>query len=81
MVPYPSKEDAIYAIHTTPLALTYLFLPAGEGLAAPPSINTDRFATGVVQMGSGPTREEVVVVRLLQTGQKPTQTALSGRVG
>ena len=70
MVRYAYTPGSIYEVQTTPQSPTYLLLPPGERLAAPPAVNPEAWAVGLVQMGQETARQEAVVIRPLQTGQE-----------
>jgi type IV secretory pathway VirB9-like protein len=76
MVRYAYHPEMVYDIRTAPASPTYLVLPAGERLAAPPAVNPDAWAVGVVQMGKEASRQEAVVIRPLQAGQDATTALL-----
>ena len=73
---YAYQPEMVYDIRTTPASPTYLVLPAGERLAAPPAVNSDAWAVGVIQMGKDSTRQEAVVIRPLHAGQDATTALL-----
>jgi type IV secretion system protein VirB9 len=76
MVRYAYTPGSIYEVQTTPQSPTYLLLPLGERLAAPPAVNPDAWAVGLVQMGHDAARQETVVLRPLQAGQETTTALL-----
>jgi type IV secretion system protein VirB9 len=75
-VRYSYREGKIYEIQTAPHSPTYLLLPPGERLAAPPAVNPDAWATGLVQMGRDQARQEAVVLRPVQAPQESTTALL-----
>jgi type IV secretion system protein VirB9 len=80
---YAYTPGTVYTVPTSPSAPTYLVLPPGEQLAAPPTLDPDAWAVGVVQMGQEEaTRQETVVLRPLQPGLRALTALLlqSGRI-
>jgi hypothetical protein len=65
---YTYTPGTVYAVPTSPSSPTYLVLPPGERLAAPPTLDPEAWTVGVVQMGQEATRQEAVVLRPLQPG-------------
>jgi type IV secretion system protein TrbG len=78
IVTYPVRPGSanIYQVETAVASPTYLLLPAGERLAAPPAVNPDAWAVGLVQMGKDTTRQETVVIRPLLAPQEATTALL-----
>lgn len=73
---YVYTPGTLYAIPTSPASPTYLVLPPGERLAAPPAVNPEAWAVGMVQMGTDAARRETVVLRPLHPGPRPITALL-----